>query len=79
MTLSPTVLTKSAQKNPTHGPLTVAPDAPLIELRQVSKSYATASGPAVTILDDVNLQVLPGEMLGLLGQSGELWSIVVYA
>ena len=70
MTLSPTVLTKSAQKNPTHGPLTVAPDAPLIELRQVSKSYATASGPAVTILDDVNLQVLPGEMLGLLGQSG---------
>jgi len=43
---------------------------PLIELRHVSKSYATASGPTLTILDDVSLEVRAGEMLGLLGQSG---------
>ena len=43
---------------------------PLIELRNVSKSYATVGGPPVTILDDISLEVRPGEMLGLLGQSG---------
>ncbi|HTS55668.1 MAG TPA: nitrate/sulfonate/bicarbonate ABC transporter ATP-binding protein [Burkholderiales bacterium] len=45
-------------------------NAPLIELRHVSKNYATAGGPPVTILDDISLDVRAGEMLGLLGQSG---------
>ena len=44
--------------------------APLIELLNVSKSFATGNGPAVTILDQVDLQVGEGEMLALLGQSG---------
>jgi NitT/TauT family transport system ATP-binding protein len=44
---------------------------PLLELRHVSKSYATADGgQPVTILDDVSLEVREGEMLALLGQSG---------
>ena len=43
---------------------------PLIELLNVSKSFATGNGPAVTILDQVDLQVGEGEMLALLGQSG---------
>ncbi|HTT38755.1 MAG TPA: nitrate/sulfonate/bicarbonate ABC transporter ATP-binding protein [Burkholderiales bacterium] len=47
-----------------------AANVPLIELRHVSKSYTTTSGPTVTILDDVSLEVRAGEMLGLLGQSG---------
>ena len=51
-------------------PGTGTANVPLIELRHVSKNYATASGPAVTILDDVSLEVRSGEMLGLLGQSG---------
>ena len=44
--------------------------APLIELRHVSKSYVGAEGPAVTILDDISLEVREGEMVALLGQSG---------
>jgi NitT/TauT family transport system ATP-binding protein len=42
----------------------------LIELHRVSKSYATADGPPVTVLDDVGVAVREGEMLALLGQSG---------
>jgi NitT/TauT family transport system ATP-binding protein len=45
--------------------------APLIELRHVSKSYVGADGgAAVTVLDDISLEVREGEMLALLGQSG---------
>jgi NitT/TauT family transport system ATP-binding protein len=45
--------------------------APLIELRHVSKSFLDADGgSAVTILDDISLEVRDGEMLALLGQSG---------
>ena len=47
-----------------------SPGVPLIELLNVSKSFATGNGPAVTILDQVDLQVGEGEMLALLGQSG---------
>lgn len=44
---------------------------PLIELRHVSKSYEGADGgAAVTVLDDINLEVRDGEMLAILGQSG---------
>src|SRR5690242_16983656 len=43
---------------------------PLIELRHVSKTYASGGGAPVTILDDINLDVREGEMLALLGQSG---------
>ncbi len=42
----------------------------IVELNHVSKSFASGGGPAVTILDDINLQVEEGEMLALLGQSG---------
>ncbi len=49
----------------------VAASVPLIELRNVSKSYAGADGGApVTVLDGISLDVRDGEMLALLGQSG---------
>ena len=51
-------------------PSVAAPTEPLIELRDVSKSYPTEGGQHVTILDALNLEVREGEMLALLGQSG---------
>jgi len=58
-------------ERPEQAPAPRAGGEPLIELRHVSKSYATADGGSqVTILDDVNLEVHEGEMLALLGQSG---------
>ncbi len=43
--------------------------SPLIELRNVSKTYSTAAGDFVA-LTDVNLNVQAGEFLGILGKSG---------
>ena len=45
---------------------------PLIELQHVSKSYVNADGGSpVTVLDDISLEVREGEILALLGQSGQ--------
>jgi capsular polysaccharide transport system ATP-binding protein len=41
----------------------------MIELRDVTRKYQTRHG-LVTVLDRVNLQVAPGEKLGLLGGNG---------
>jgi NitT/TauT family transport system ATP-binding protein len=53
---------------PPNGPAALAP---LMELRHVSKSYVGAGGAsAITVLDDISLEVREGEVLALLGQSG---------
>jgi len=60
-----------ATRESARGSRVAAGAAPMIELRHVSKSYATVDGgPEVTIIDDVNLDVRQGEVLALLGQSG---------
>jgi putative ABC transport system ATP-binding protein len=41
----------------------------LIELRDVMKAYETGAGD-VTVLEDVNLRVQPGEFVGVVGPSG---------
>ena len=41
----------------------------MIAITNVSKRYPTRSGE-VTVLDDVNLTVLPGERVGILGRNG---------
>jgi putative ABC transport system ATP-binding protein len=41
----------------------------MVELRGVSKTYASASGPVVA-LDDINLRIEAGEFLSLVGPSG---------
>ncbi len=42
----------------------------LAELRAVTKSYNTASGHELQVLDNIDLAVHEGELLALLGQSG---------
>jgi len=42
---------------------------PLIEARNLSKVYQTGAG-GFTALNEINLQVLPGEFLGVVGKSG---------
>jgi capsular polysaccharide transport system ATP-binding protein len=41
----------------------------MIHLRNVMKTYETRSGPR-TVLDHINLEVAPGEKLGILGRNG---------
>jgi putative ABC transport system ATP-binding protein len=43
---------------------------PLIETRNLTKTYHPKKGPSVTALDDVNLTVLRGEFLAIVGRSG---------
>ncbi len=41
----------------------------MIEIKQLSKTYPTKTGP-FTALVDVNLTVKPGEIFGVIGKSG---------
>lgn len=48
-------------------PLLQTSSAPLLQLEKISKRFAVQALPA---LEDISLQLLPGEILGLLGPSG---------
>src|SRR3954471_1740524 len=48
----------------------VAKSDRLIDIRDVCRSFANASGGALVVLDDVNLTVQSGQIVGLLGRSG---------
>ncbi len=55
------------------GPITVAPDQPLLDVRNIVKTYTTKRGPkaeTVRAVDDVSFHVMPGECFGLVGESG---------
>jgi len=43
---------------------------PVAELNAVSKSFKTAGGHELKVLDNIDIAVQPGELLALLGQSG---------
>ena len=43
---------------------------PAISFQSVSKSYRSARGPALKALDEVSLDIEPGEFFGLLGPNG---------
>src|SRR5215475_8017655 len=44
--------------------------APLLEVQGVCKSFRKPDGDELVVLDDVNLTLRPGEIVGLLGRSG---------
>jgi NitT/TauT family transport system ATP-binding protein len=43
---------------------------PLVELRSVKLDYRMTSGALVSVLDDLNISLYPGEIVALLGASG---------
>jgi NitT/TauT family transport system ATP-binding protein len=48
----------------------IAPKAPVVALKGLSKDFAKPSGEPLTVLADVNVSLREGEILGLLGRSG---------
>jgi len=44
--------------------------APLLDVHEVCKSFRKPDGDQLVVLDKVNLQLRPGEIVGLLGRSG---------
>src|SRR5579862_1541531 len=44
--------------------------APLLEVQSVRKSFPKPDGAELLVLDDVNLTLVPGQIVGLLGRSG---------
>lgn len=47
----------------------MALEQPIIQLRNMGKEFKTASGPVVA-LDDINLDIMEGEIFGIIGLSG---------
>ena len=44
--------------------------APLLEIRQVRKAFPKPDGGELLVLDDIDLTLRDGEVVGLLGRSG---------
>lgn len=42
----------------------------LIELKSIKKSYQQPNGQEITILENISLELKPGEIVALLGLSG---------
>ena len=47
-----------------------APDAALLRVEHLVVEYPSAAGPKVHAVTDISFDVLPGETLGLVGESG---------
>jgi oligopeptide/dipeptide ABC transporter ATP-binding protein len=57
--------------NPAEAPASAsAPDQHLLSVRNLRVEFATAMGPSKVVLRDVSLSLLPGEVVGIVGESG---------
>jgi len=45
-------------------------EAPLLELHSVRQSFPKPDGNQLLVLDDINVELAPGQIVGLLGRSG---------
>jgi peptide/nickel transport system ATP-binding protein len=59
-------------------PHTAVPDTPVLDVRNLTISYASARGTQRAVTD-VNLSIMPGEVVGLVGESGSGKSTVAMA
>ena len=50
--------------------VTIAPGEDVLRVENVSRQFARGSGGGVQVLDDVNLTLRKGEIVGILGRSG---------
>lgn len=48
----------------------IVKSAPVLSVDNYSLDYALENGQSLAVLRDINLQVMPGEVLGLVGESG---------
>ncbi len=62
---------------PNGSPLTVIPEAPLLDVRDLRIEYLTSRGP-VRAVDGVSFAVRPGEVMGLAGESGSGKSTIAH-
>ncbi|MBV8593110.1 MAG: nitrate/sulfonate/bicarbonate ABC transporter ATP-binding protein [Caulobacteraceae bacterium] len=51
--------------------------APLVEVRNLRHVYGNGAGAGLVVLEDVNLALRPGEIVGLLGRSGSVKSTLL--
>jgi NitT/TauT family transport system ATP-binding protein len=49
---------------------TTMSEAPLLELHSVRQSFPKPDGNQLLVLDDINVELAPGQIVGLLGRSG---------
>ena len=64
---SPAVAIQASRSPRDPGP--GAPDSPIIEVKDLEKTYPTARGP-LTLFQHLDFTVFPGELVAIVGQSG---------
>ncbi len=56
--------------SPARAPADTTPTAPIVSIKNVNRRFKTPTGQIVTALQDVNLDIYPGEFISIIGPSG---------